>query len=325
MKLKHIFMVIASFAASACIATGEGTNPYVKEKINSFENELATATKVQGKRRNALAEMKEEIANSANKYKTKVSEIYAKISAGVEAAAPDLIDDWKQTRMRLEKINDVSFDMKILVGKVESDGVVYDYMNESVKGMGQIPGKTTSENAALTKILSDVARAKSSNIALAKEIESEADNGMSYISNEKQGLNDLALSIKEGRIVGSTDVSTLPSSSNFVGAVAPTQNASASKSIGDSRALITMNMSAAMLVGGVNHDEPLYQALSRALERDPSASFQIVSIAPTMDVAKKNVERVVATLTEMGMPATRISIKSNTSSTMTPQVSVYAK
>ena len=43
-----------------------------------------------------------------------------------------------------------------------------------------------------------------------------------------------------------------------------------------------------------------------------------------LSVAKKNVEKVISVLTEMGMPASRISIKSNTIIAGNPRVRIYA-
>ena len=75
----------------------------------------------------------------------------------------------------------------------------------------------------------------------------------------------------------------------------------------------------------VAYDQALYSAVSRALERRPSAVFNVVAVAPASRSAgqvalnttnaKRNAESVVRTLTDMGLPADRINISATTSAT----------
>jgi hypothetical protein len=68
----------------------------------------------------------------------------------------------------------------------------------------------------------------------------------------------------------------------------------------------------------VNYPMPLYNTISKALKVKPSAVFDVVSIAPRAreernqiynnQAAAKNTHKVLATLHEIGLPASRISL-----------------
>jgi hypothetical protein len=72
----------------------------------------------------------------------------------------------------------------------------------------------------------------------------------------------------------------------------------------------------------VAYEKPLYEAMNATLAKQPGAMFYVVAIAPPQVTAAglssaqtqsaKNVERVVASMTKMGLPASRISVASTT-------------
>jgi hypothetical protein len=72
----------------------------------------------------------------------------------------------------------------------------------------------------------------------------------------------------------------------------------------------------------VAYEKPLYEAMNAALAQQPNAMFYVVAIAPPQVTAAalasaqtesaKNIERVVSTMTKMGLPASRISVSSTT-------------
>lgn len=73
----------------------------------------------------------------------------------------------------------------------------------------------------------------------------------------------------------------------------------------------------------VAYQHPLYTAISRALERKPNATFTITAVAPNADTpaqiaintnaSRQNTEKVLRALTNMGLPANRLSLSATTS------------
>jgi hypothetical protein len=72
----------------------------------------------------------------------------------------------------------------------------------------------------------------------------------------------------------------------------------------------------------VDYQQILYAALNQALQNRPSASFQVVAVAPTrgnaasvqmaQSTARRHAEAVMRSMTDMGVPATRVGVASTT-------------
>jgi hypothetical protein len=73
----------------------------------------------------------------------------------------------------------------------------------------------------------------------------------------------------------------------------------------------------------VAYEQALYNAISRTLERQPSATFELVAVAPAAggqarvalntNTARRNAENVLRALRGMGLPSERVSVSAQTS------------
>jgi hypothetical protein len=82
------------------------------------------------------------------------------------------------------------------------------------------------------------------------------------------------------------------------------------------------------------YEQPLYTAVSRALERRPSATFDLVAVAPgrgrqpgnAAALARADAQKVLRTLTDMGLPSNRVNVSSTTGATLTSsEVHLYVR
>ena len=74
----------------------------------------------------------------------------------------------------------------------------------------------------------------------------------------------------------------------------------------------------------VPYQRALYTAVSRALDRKPNATFQLVAVSPQVGsparnalnkrAAKRNAEGVLRALADMGLPGHKVSLSATTSS-----------
>ena len=86
----------------------------------------------------------------------------------------------------------------------------------------------------------------------------------------------------------------------------------------------------------VDYEETLYLALSLALERKPNATFTIETVAPAGSTpaevaayrqdARRHAEDVLHTISDMGMPADRLSLSATMNTTVTSEeVRIYVR
>lgn len=70
--------------------------------------------------------------------------------------------------------------------------------------------------------------------------------------------------------------------------------------------------------------KPLYNAVSQALDAKPNARFDVVSVTAGGPTGEHNLGKVVATLNEMGLPASRYSVTRRTANVAADEVRIYA-
>ena len=86
----------------------------------------------------------------------------------------------------------------------------------------------------------------------------------------------------------------------------------------------------------VEYEQALYTAVSRALERRPSATFDLVAVAPNRgnaaqvtvaaSTSKRNAESVLRSLSDMGLPLDRVRLSAMTSGqAATNEVHIYVR
>ena len=131
-----------------------------------------------------------------------------------------------------------------------------------------------------------------------------------YVADERGNLSRLASAIKAGDY-----------SSPMLGARAgaPAHDAAAASmpapdAMAAGAPIVTIKFARAH----VSYDRVLYAALSHALAAQPHASFSVVGVAPigtntaAEQLAQNNAQAVMRTMTEMGVPATRMGVSSST-------------
>ena len=77
----------------------------------------------------------------------------------------------------------------------------------------------------------------------------------------------------------------------------------------------------------VAYEPALYQALSRALERRPDATFDLVAVSPNeagQATARREADTVFKSMTNLGLPAERVAMATMAqASATTPEVHIY--
>lgn len=337
---------------------------FMKNKIANFASEQSQLKSVVDGRKTDLQAMRNETNTAVSDYRSAIAQINSKLQLGTTPGNPELMDEWKDARAKLEKINNIAFDIKRLVADVESDQSMVDYMVGSIQASYKIRGATEEDHKQL-RALEEEAKQIGSNISMfARQLNAEADRQQAYVDNEKHNLNDVALNIKNGKLYGmggsSTDFfanggSMFSSDESYDAFLTETEQdygyaprhgrKSQRRSMNETRSLIapskaptiaveTAPVSARPIVivkfdkKNVEFEEPLYQALSRALERNPSATFEVSGVAPqgkSNASVKKNVKSVMNALTDMGLPASRVAITMQTDKVDFDEVRVYEK
>ncbi|MBT5658743.1 MAG: hypothetical protein HOJ02_01175, partial [Rhodospirillaceae bacterium] len=86
----------------------------------------------------------------------------------------------------------------------------------------------------------------------------------------------------------------------------------------------------------VDYQQALYTAVSRTLERNPTAAFDLIAVTPAggspaqsalnSSAARRSAEKVLRALSDMGLPAERVTLSAMTSGdTQSNEVRIYMR
>jgi hypothetical protein len=153
---------------------------------------------------------------------------------------------------------------------------------------------------------------------LLKEVSDAIQRQTAYIASERANLTTLAAAIKNGDFYGGSVVGGLGSGGSQA-------------AVGGSP-LVVVRFDRP----NVDYQQILYAALNQALQNRPSASFQVVAVAPTrgnaasvqiaQSTARRHAEAVMRSMTDMGVPATRVGVASTTDPSATvSEVRVFVR
>jgi hypothetical protein len=377
--MKKIALILAAAALGACSSTsdtlfGDGERPareatggnfdgtFVKNKIAGFRAEEDGIKKAVEGRKETLTAMRNETNQAVTDYRSAVTQINSKLQLGTTPGNPELMDEWRASRSKLERVSNLAFDIKRLTADVESDQSMVEYMVGSIQAAYKIRGATEDDHKQL-RALEDEAKSIGSNISVfARQISQEADRQQAYVDGEKYNLNDVALNIKNGKLYGAgnsqdffADGGSMFSSDESYGAFmsenqeaygygasqrgpahAPrAQQHPNSVVAAPSAPVLRVSESRRPLIAikvnsQASFEEPLYQALQRALERNPAATFEVSGVMPygtqTADkTLTPKIKKVMNALTEMGLPASRVALTMNMDNVAAEEVRVYEK
>ena len=320
-------------AATAASSYTGGTT-IVGTKAQSLRAELAVLQGNLGRHQQELAADRQSLAGSAQTYFTTIASINARLQAGTTPGNPQLVAQWGQAQSILDQMDGGVARLNSLSNQAASDASYGNYLLNEVRSAYNLQGGVEADRDALHQIEAQTTAALAQADQLLNGLSNEITRQGGYVTGERNNLVTLALAIQNGQLYGpslanrnftntpASAPAARPAPAPRAAAPAPSRATTAPVD-GDSRPLVVIRFDQA----NVDYEQPLYTAVSRALERKPSATFTIQAVAPNAgsaaDVAvntnasRQNAENVLRSLTNMGLPADRVSL----SATMSPDIS----
>jgi hypothetical protein len=324
-----------SYASPAPNYSGSSTT-FVGMKAAALKAELGQFQGNLAQHQADLQSIRQSQAGNAQSYFTTVASINSRLQVGTTPGNPQLVAQWGQAQSMLDRMNSDVARLNALANGVASDSSFGNYLLNEVRSAYSLQGGIDSDRDQLHVIENQTIAGLTTVNQLLNNLSDEIGRQSGYIANERNNLVTLALAIQNGQLYGPSlanrnfSTTTGPTASYAPApaprpaprAAAPRASSAPSASIGDDRPLVVIRFDQP----NVDYEQPLYTAVSRALERKPDATFTIQAVAPNAgtpaDVAvntnasRQNAENVLRSLTSMGLPADRVSL----SATMSPDV-----
>lgn len=326
---------------------GLGSGTVVSGKVDELYGEL-------GRVQNKIASLSGELntlqrgnEERAADYYASVATINTQLQSGTTPGNPRLVGHLDNAEQHLETLGATISQLNGLASDVAGTASEASYLLEATRSAYSISGAIEEDHVELAKLEDSI----NSTIILIDRVLNTANDEISrttaYLASERSNLRALALGVDNGDLYGkslanrpfsSTGQFQLASTGGDAGfaSAQPAQLSGSSSApapaLGSPRLLAKVKFNRP----DVDYEQPVFVAVNEALERYPNARFDLVAVNPTggnaaevaieTTRARRNAEKVLRTLTQMGLPLESIDISHDASaSAASSEVHLYVK
>jgi len=326
-------VVVPSRATGAIDAPDTGRLPGGQQtavgiRAQAMRNELQNLQGAVQTRSGAIQQMRADTVGTAQRYFTLVAGINTRLQVGTTPGNPILQAQWTQAASELDRLSAEIGRLAQLSSQAAGDAAMAAFLLDSTRAAYTLNGAVEDDHRQLALVEDEVNRTVVSIDRLLNELNEDINRQSTYASRERSNLSALSLAIRNGELFGSglnnrafTNVAPSDGSPAVLG-VAPgaqPQAANPATAATGRRPLVVIRFDRA----NPSYEQALYTAVSRALERSPTANFDLVAVAPTRGgqsqaalaatSARRQAETVMRSLGNMGLPAQRMTLSSTTS------------
>jgi hypothetical protein len=310
------------------VSPGASTGTFVGQKVQEIRGELAKLQGTIGERNARLQTIRSSTIQASQRYYGTIAAVTTRLQVGTTPGNPILTQQWQQAQVDLDRMAGDIAAMAGLSNEVSGDSALAAFLLDSIRAAYRMSGAIDEDHRQLAVLEDETNRTVVGIDRVLNEVTQDVSRQTAFIGAERGNLTALGLAIKNGELLG-------PSLSNraysSLGPASPGEPARSPAAVADGRQpLVVIRFDRA----DVPYQQALYNAVSKALERRPQASFDLVAVAAAGDAgqralnqsqSRRNAERVMRSLTEMGLPAARVNLSATTAQTPTNEVHLYVR
>ena len=299
-------MVPATTITPVNIDGGSDTGTAVNKTIQTIRSQVAGLQSKLSANAARLAELRNQGAGAASAYQEAKARITTRLQVGTTRGNPELVAEWNTAQGQLDALTTNINALNALGTDVTNDSSTAHYAQDQISATYAVSGAVDEDHRQLRLLEDQTAQTIVMLDRLLKEISDNVQRSTAYAATERANLTVLAASIKSGELYGG----------------------GMGVSMGGGGALQMASSGGTPLVvikfdrPGVDYQQILYAALNQALQNRPSAGFQVVAVSPTrgtaasvqiaQSTARRHAQDVMRSMTDMGVPATRLNVASTT-------------
>lgn len=267
--------------------------------------------------------------NAAAQYYEIVATINTELQAGSTPGNPVLVERWNVAQERLEALSQNASLLNGLAADLSNEASKVAYLQENVRGAYGLSGAVKEDHLKLRALEDEVNQTIVTLNRLLTNVSDEINRRQAYLRTEKLNMQTMSLAVANGELYGQNLSNSLYKKAAADGeAVFGSQSAAPANT--SRRPLVIIRFDRP----GVSYEQALYTAVGQALEKYPSARFDLVAVSPTQGnpaemalastEARKNGESVLRSLTHMGLPVERVRLNAaNSASVRNSEVHIY--
>lgn len=294
----------------------DGGETIVGRKVDSLRNEFFSLQGSVGNLAERLNVLQGQGQAQSAEYYANIATISTQLQSGTTPGNPRLIKRLSVARNSLESLAANVSGLNDLAVEISNAASMSGFLLESVRATYSLSGAVEEDHARLAQLEDTVNNNVVAIERLQNLVNDDITRTVSYLSTERNNLRTLSLAITTGDLFGKS-LASRPFSgaqpANFAadgGMGVP----SAMAPVGAPRPLVKIRFDKP----NVAYEQPVYMAVNEALQRYPNARFELVAVHPTggnsaestieSTRARRNAEKVLRSLTQMGLTMDRIDL-----------------
>ena len=288
------------------ISAGADTGTQVNRTIQSIRAQVQGLQQKIGSNAGRMAQLRNQSAGAAQSYQQSKARISARLQIGTTRGNPELVAEWNNAQTSLDSLAGNINTLNALGTDVTNDSSGAHFALNQIAVTRNVSGAVDEDHRQLALLEDETSQTIVLIDRLLKEISDNVQRSTAYAANERSNLTVLGNAIKSGELYGALST---PVGAGITGSQ---QLASA----GSPLVVIKFDRP------DVNYQQILYAALNQALQSRPSAGFEVVAVSPSrgnaasvqigQTTARRHAQDVMRSMTDMGVPATRLGVASTT-------------
>ena len=301
-----------TFFQSPGVTPGQPTGTLVGEKVQELRSDL---TRLQGElvgQNNSLQTLRNQARSGATAYHVLLAGINARLQVGSTPGNPELVAQWNQAQGELSKVGESIASLNGLGVDSASTSALAAFLLDSTRATFGLYGALEEDHRQLAILEDEVNKTVVVLDRLLDELTEDIARTQNYYTTERSNLTALAVAVDNGEFLGGS------LGNRAFGVPPPPIPGGGASMVGRTAPLVVIRFD----TPNVEYDQALYSAVSQALARRPNAAFDLVAVAPGLgspaqvalasNKSRRSAETVLRSLTNMGLPADRVSLSSTT-------------
>jgi hypothetical protein len=308
------------------ITTGTPSGTHVGQKIDDLRGDLGRLQSRLSEHNNLLQTYRGGARESAGAYHGLVGAMNSRLQVGTTPGNPELVAQWNQAQVELNKVGESITSLNTLSNESASTSALAAFLLESTRATFELRGAVEEDHRQLAVLEDEVNKTVVVVDRLLNELTEDIARAQNYFTAERSNLTAMQIAIDNGEYIGGS------LASRAYGVPAPPPAGGAASLVGQRQPLVVIRFNQP----NVEYEQALFTVVSRALERRPNAAFDLVAVAPSVGSAaqvslatgksRRNAEGVLRSLTNMGLPADRITLSATSSTNaQVNEVHVYVR
>lgn len=307
----------------------------VSKKIGNLHHDLGDLQSDLARFSERLGALEKVNQDKAAAYYADTATISTQLQSGTTPGNPRLLQKLANAQDSLDGLAKNVNDFNDLAIEITKAGSVASYLLEGTRAAYGLTGAVEEDHVQLAQLEDTVNNTVVIIDRLQNNVNDDITRASAYLTTERNNLRTLSLAVTDGDLFGKAlsnrPFTSLAKQTETV-TTAKTADPAQDPSVSNPRPLVKIRFDKT----NVNYEQPVYMALSEAMDKYPAARFELVAVHPTQGNAaqvaiestksRRNAEKVLRSMTQMGVPLDKLDISYASSESVTDnEVHIYIR